>query len=776
MIRAITFLKRLRFYIAFFCFCNLSTLSYSNEISIDGKLDDPSWESAEEYTKFYETFPFTLNSPDNFQKVLIHEDSDGIYFGFINQQKKDQVRANKHERDDEMSNADKVGVSIDFDGNGLVAYSFSVSAGGSISDGIYRNENEINYDWDADWKSGVYVDEDFWYAEIFIPWTIAPMKSLEGPKREVKLNFWRLLAAEWKVNSSIKGNARQEKYMSLFHAYEFNNYSISKIDFFPYFTLSDDRVRNESSEKVGAEIFWKINSGQQLNVSINPDFGQVESDELVVNFSSSETFYSDKRPFFSENHSLFDVKGMSFFYIVNTRRIGGAPDYVCSKYTSVIEEYCRKSEVGINDIDHAIRYTLQNESFDFGFLGASEADENFSKGRDFYSFRVRKNFKDLTLGYLGTKTDRPILDRKADVHSLDFTYLPNDKTRIDTIYAFSDVSQNNLLNKKGEIFRFKYVNSPSQRTYYDIFINFFDEASDLNDMGYQRTDDYFFMGAKKGLKTNQFNDSSIFLFNQMEFGLGREANADFNKASDFLYITNKASFKNSSSLENIVFFRQSSKDYWITRGNPKYWYVKKPENYGAEIKFSGPSGDFFNYYLEYKRQKGQRFNGTALGLSDVYTAWLDFAPRDNLNLSLMFNLVDENDWLNWLNDNFFGVYKKKQKTTVASINWFGGDKHELRLKAQMVGFTARDPQSYQSDFDGNLISTDSSLDPFTLSDLAFQVRYRYEILPLAYLYVVYSRGGRIVEFDEENNIREIYKRPWNQPQADTFTVKVRYRF
>ena len=83
----------------------------------------------------------------------------------------------------------------------------------------------------------------------------------------------------------------------------------------------------------------------------------------------------------------------------------------------------------------------------------------------------------------------------------------------------------------------------------------------------------------------------------MEFWLGREANADFNKASDFLYITNKASFKNSSSLENIVFFRQSSKDYWITRGNPIYWYVKKPENYGTEIKFSGPSGDFFNYYL-----------------------------------------------------------------------------------------------------------------------------------------------------------------------------------
>ena len=313
MIRAKIFQGRLRFYIAFFCLCSISTLSFSHEIKIDGKLDDLSWESAEEYTKFYESFPFTLKSPTSFQKVLILEDSDGIYFGFINQQKKEQVRANKHERDDEMSNADKVGVSIDFDGNGLVAYSFSVSAGGSISDGIYRNENEINYDWDADWKSDVYIDEDYWFAEIFIPWTIAPMKSIDGPSRAVKLNFWRLLASEWKVHSSIKGNARQEKYMSLFHEYEFNNYSISKIDFFPYLTLSDDRVLNEGSKKVGAEIFWKIDSGQQLNVAINPDFGQVESDELVVNFSSSETFYSDKRPFFSENHSLFHVKVMSFF-------------------------------------------------------------------------------------------------------------------------------------------------------------------------------------------------------------------------------------------------------------------------------------------------------------------------------------------------------------------------------------------------------------------------------------------------------------------------------
>jgi hypothetical protein len=98
------------------------------------------------------------------------------------------------------------------------------------------------------------------------------------------------------------------------------------------------------------------------------------------------------------------------------------------------------------------------------------------------------------------------------------------------------------------------------------------------------------------------------------------------------------------------------------------------------------------------------------------------------------------------------------------------------MKAQMVAFTARQPSAYLGNATGSLNPIEMVLPPFSLSDLAFQVRYRYEILPLAYLYVVYSKGGRIVELDEEDSLDKLYKRPWNDPQADNFTVKVRYRF
>ena len=742
---------------------------------IDGKIKETDWNQAREITKYYESLPYTLNDASGSQKVLVLEDEKGIYLGFINYQSNDSIRTQKHQRDDEMANADMVGVSIDFDGDGLLSYGFSISAGGSILDNVVRNENEVNYDWDSDWGHAVNIEDGVWYAEMFIPWSVAPMKSQSGDKRRVKLSFYRWLRSEFKVYTTIKGNPRTEKFISLFNDYEFNNYSVSKIDYFPYVNFSEDRVLNEDNTKVGAEIFWKIDAGKQLNIAMNPDFGQVESDELVVNFDSSETYYSDKRPFFSENHSLFDVKGFRFFYVINTRRIGAAPDYDCSVYNKTIRDLCQSSQVGISDIDYAVRYTQQNESLDFGFLGASEADEEFSQGRDFYSLRLRKAEKRFSVGYLGTFTKRPVLNREANVNSVDVIYRPKDTMRFDAIFINSKIDDPLVDKDSGNAFRFRFTSSPTKQRYHDLGIFYFDENLDITDMGYQIEKDWLFAGSQNGLKFTDYDESSIFQSNQVELGIGLEANGDLDKSSNFTYLTYKSYFKNTSFVEFTNFYRASSKDFWITRKDLTAPYIKRPENYGSNIQFSGPSRNFFNYFIELKREKGSQWR-SASGFATSYATKLSFAPRDNLNFSVYHQNLKEEQWLNWLQDNLIGIYSKKQRTTVADLNWFGGDRHELRIKAQMVAFTARNPLPYLGDSNGKLNPVAIDLDPFTLSDLAFQVRYRYEILPLAYLYVVYSRGGRIIQTDLEDDLEEIYKRPWDDPQADTFTVKVRYRF
>ncbi len=748
----------------------------AQNITIDGKLDEAEWASAREWTKYYESIPFTLAPPKHTQKVLVLEDESGMYFGFINEQANASIRSNQHERDDERANVDKAGVSIDFDGNGLTAYGFSISAGGSISDTIYRNENQGNSDWDADWESAAYIEGDAWFAEMFIPWSVAPMKAQDGDVRKVKLGFWRMIVGEGRVNTSIKGNPRQEKFLSVFHDYTFQNYSVSKLDFFPFVNVTEDRVLEQVDTKIGMEVFWKIDSGKQLNVAVNPDFGQVESDELVVNFTSSETFYSDKRPFFSENHALFDVKGSEMFYIINTRRIGAAPDYNCAQYAGTIQSACESEQVGITDIDYAVRYTQQGESLDFGFLGASEADQDYSQGKDFYALRLKRDSKQLAIGYLGTYAERPVLDRTATVHALDLTYRPTDKLRIETVIMGSDIDQGiDDTHSSGQALRAGFTASPGKGRWHNVSTMYFDDQVDINDMGYQMINNWSYWGSHNGWKFTDFGEASKLLSTEIEANIAIETDAEFDVAGESIQFAYGGNFKNTAGFKLENFYRTAGKDFWITRDSIVAPFIRKPKNYGTQLQVMGPSSKFFNYAFKVSRGKGSEWY-SALGFATTYQAKASFSPQDNLNFTLMYEHTSERDWLNWIEGNLLGIYERKQRTTVASMNWFGGDKHELRIKAQLVAFTARQPSAYLGDLAGSLNPAAIELPPFSLSDLAFQVRYRYEVLPLAYLYVVYSKGGRIIALDEENNLGKLYQRPWDDPQADSFTVKLRYRF
>ena len=142
----------------------------------------------------------------------------------------------------------------------------------------------------------------------------------------------------------------------------------------------------------------------------------------------------------------------------------------------------------------------------------------------------------------------------------------------------------------------------------------------------------------------------------------------------------------------------------------------------------------------------------------------------------MYQHEDEKDWLNWLDDNLLAAYERKQRTSILELEWFHKNKHELRVKAQMVAFTGRDPVPYLGDQTGTLNPVNIDLSPITISELAFQVRYRYELMPLSYLYVVYSKGGRVSLQDDEEDLFNLYRRPWNSPEKENFTIKLRYRF
>ena len=86
-----------------------------SNIIVDGKLDEEEWKSAQQIDKFYQVFPFTLDEPEQKTTVLVYETERGLFVGYINYQPRETMRTQLHERDADNANADKVGMSVDFE-------------------------------------------------------------------------------------------------------------------------------------------------------------------------------------------------------------------------------------------------------------------------------------------------------------------------------------------------------------------------------------------------------------------------------------------------------------------------------------------------------------------------------------------------------------------------------------------------------------------------------------------------------------------------------------
>ena len=743
-------------------------INLNAEISIDGVLDEKEWETARKIDTFYEVYPYSLREVDDYMtQVLILESKEGLYFGFKNYQPNETMRVMNHMRDQERSISDKNGIVIDFNGDGVEGYNFFVSSSGSKGDGTVRNEKDRNWDWDADWETAATVDNGVWYTESFIPWTVASMKSQSGDIRKIKMAFYRMMMGIGKGVSTIKGSPFENLYLSVFNEYEVKNYSGSKLDFFPYITISEDIIGSDLLSKAGAEIFWKIDSSRQVNLTLNPDFGQVESDEVVVNFSAFETFYSDKRPFFAENNNLFDVSDR-MHRIINTRRIGGRPDYDCSTYGD-LEEYCEQNRADTSEIDFALKYT-QKGNIDFGVMSASERDEKFSQGRDFYALRLNTKSNNLKYGYLGTYVDKPVTGENAQVNSIDFLYLPSEIHRMNGNFMHSNVN-----NQDGFGLTLGYAYNPNKDFSSGIGVNYYDDRLDLNDMGYLILNDRFMFNGRTQFKRTTFNEGSILRSRLFEIGYGSKFNVDSQRESSNFALKLENNYVNLSELKAEVFYRSTGRNTRITRGSQFSPFIKMPKGVGGYIDLTGPRRPTYIYGLRFERGRGSE-HSPELGWGTKTRGYFKYMPVDNLSLSLMHQHADENRWLNWFNDNLLATFHRKQRTSVVEMEWFHNNVHELRIKAQMVAFTGRNPQALYGDLSGNLNPEIIDIAPITISELAFQVRYRYEIMPLSYLYIVYSKGGRVSMQDDEDGLFSLYRRPWNSPEKENFTVKLRYRF
>ena len=755
----------------------LTTLLFSailikaESIVIDGILDEPEWTNAFSISEFYQTSPFNLQKSEGETLVYIFSNEDGIYVGFINKQSNSSMLSKKTLRDEMTSLSDKNSINIDFDGDGNKAYILAVNLGDSLFDAIKIKTGDFKTDWDGDWIAKTKRHDGYWVSEFYLPWNLVLMNQPAGNKRTIKYSVLRYKANEQIWVSSTGSMASRPDYFEKLDSLEIANYTKSKLNFFPYVSSNKNSVTKFDDNKIGAEIFYNSGTGRQINATFNPDFGQAESDDVVINFSARETFYSEKRAFFNENQSLFNINNYDRYAVMNTRRIGSAPSYKCSEEENIDE--CENSKKNYSDIDYALRYSQKTGKTELGFFTARETDESFSVGRNFYALRSRTDLGNKTLGYMLTHVDDSFNNKTASVSVIDYVNVKSDQLTYFTDLLFSEKDDDSRFGYRSQ---FNY--QPSNFSYISGSILYFDENFQLNDFGYLRRADWIHIGLGGGLKQINFSKESP--INQIDINVDFNYDADTNGNSNPIRIDqkNEITFKDTSKLKFDFGIKTSGKNTTITRKNPDFPFVKIKKKKNITLDFEAVNYKFWTYDWRISFEKGDKYNSwNSDGYKrEFYKIAGSYFPNDNLKINLQYRVRKENEWLIWTEDNKFGLYDSEQDTVSIGLNWFSGNKHEIRLKSQFVALQADNPQSLISDNGGYLYDSDDLIKPFTQGVVSFQVRYKYEIAPLSYLYLVYSKGGTSYDEDEDYSKSEIFNQPWNNPSDEVYSIKFRLKY
>jgi hypothetical protein len=456
---------------------------------------------------------------------------------------------------------------------------------------------------------------------------------------------------------------------------------------------------------------------------------------------------------------------------MNTRRIGSAPSYKCSEEDNVDD--CENSKKNYSDIDYALRYSQKTGKTELGFFAARETDESFSVGRNFYALRSRTDLGNKTLGYMLTHVDDSFNNSTATVNVIDYVNVKSDQLTYFTDLLFSEKDDDSRFGYRSQ---FNY--QPSNFSYISGSILYFDENFQLNDFGYLRRADWIHIGLGGGFKQVNFSKNSP--INQIDMNFDFNYDSDTNGNSNPIKIDqkNEITFKDTSKLKFDFGIKTSGKNTTITRKNPDFPFVKIKKKKNITLDYEAVNYKFWTYDWRVSFEKGDKYHSwNSEGYKrEFYKIAGSYFPNDNLKINLQYRIRKENEWLIWTEDNKFGLYDSEQDTVSIGLNWFSGNKHEIRLKSQFIALHADNPRSLISDSGGYLYDSDDLIKPFTQGVVSFQVRYKYEIAPLSYLYLVYSKGGTNYGEDEDFSTSEIFNQPWKNPSDEVYSIKFRLKY
>ena len=310
---------------------------------LNGLLDDTAWDAVEWAGDFIENRPDENTSPGQQTRFKIIYDQKFLYIGiqcFDNEPDKIVKRLSRRDTFD----GDWVAVFIDSYHDKRTAFGFVVSAAGVKSD-VFETNNGQNEDesWNPIWYTKANIDDEGWTAEMKIPLSqlkfgkaVEQVWGLEVMRRyfrEEERHVWQRLPVDTPGFISEFGELHGLMNLEPQKQLEIQPYSVASIKTYEAENGNPFRSGNDSKLTVGLDAKIGVTNDLTLDLTINPDFGQVEADPSAIALDGFQIFFQEQRPFFVENKNIFDYSisnseaGNTFgsdnlFY---SRRIGRRP-------------------------------------------------------------------------------------------------------------------------------------------------------------------------------------------------------------------------------------------------------------------------------------------------------------------------------------------------------------------------------------------------------------------------------------------------------------------
>ena len=316
---------------------------------IDGRDNDPVWQEAPPITQFTDWQPTEGKTPRFKTEAKVAYDASNLYvFVRAYDPHPDSIISVLERRDTYMP-SDKIWIFVDSYHDKRTGYEFGVNPAGVKLDGQIFNGGNEDFAWDAVWDVATRIDSLGWTAEFRIP-----LSQLRYGKSRAHDFGFTIDRDIYRYNERLSwpafSQAKPDLLSQLGTLSGLENLEVPRrLEVMPYVvtkrasTITNNQFTNPNSVSAGGDLKYRVASNITVDATINPDFGQVESDPAVLNLTAYETFFDERRPFFVAGRGLFQFPvncsnvncwGEGLYY---SRRIGRTPE-LASTYGDTVPQ------------------------------------------------------------------------------------------------------------------------------------------------------------------------------------------------------------------------------------------------------------------------------------------------------------------------------------------------------------------------------------------------------------------------------------------------------